>query len=69
MRVRDLIDDPRSYVNMPFVTELKEKLNFEIASATVLLAVKENVPAPRTKPPFDWLKGFFLRKPSMSTGA
>ena len=69
MRVRDLIDDPWSYVNMLFVTELTEKTNFEIASATVLLAVKENVPAPRTNPPFDWLKGIFLRKPSMSTGA
>ena len=41
MRVRDLIADACSYVSMPFVTQFSEAKNFELASATVLLAVKE----------------------------
>jgi SAM-dependent methyltransferase len=41
MRVRDLIDDPWSYVDMPFVTEVPEAINFVIASATILIAAKE----------------------------
>jgi len=57
MRVRDLIDDPYSYLNKKFVTELPEAINFILASATVLIAVKEGVPQTATSQPLDWLKG------------
>jgi SAM-dependent methyltransferase len=46
MRVRDLIEDPWSYVGKPFVTEVPEEINFINASATVLIAVKEDSPRP-----------------------
>ncbi len=45
MRVRDLIDDPWSYLDRPFVTEVPEAVNFAIASATILIATKEAAPA------------------------
>lgn len=57
MRVRDLIDDPSSYLNKKFVTELPEAINFVLASATVLIAVKEGVPQTATSQPLKWLKG------------
>ena len=46
MRVRDLIEDAWSYVGKPFVTEVPEEINFINASATVLIAVKEDSPRP-----------------------
>lgn len=42
LRVRDLIGDPGSYLQKSFVTELPEAKNFELASATILLAVKDS---------------------------
>jgi len=57
MRVRDLIDDPYSYLDKKFVTELPEAINFVIASATALIAVKEPVDQPETSRPHNWLKG------------
>lgn len=41
MKVGDLIDNPVSYLTNKFVTELSEKKNFELASATVLRAYKK----------------------------
>jgi len=40
MRVRDLINEPHTYMNMPFVTQLSEKTNLWIASGTLLEAAK-----------------------------
>lgn len=40
MRVADLIGDPAGYLGMPFVTELPDRLNAELASTTGILASK-----------------------------
>jgi len=41
MRVADLLDSPGAYLDRPFVTDLPEEKNFELASATVLFAHKQ----------------------------
>jgi SAM-dependent methyltransferase len=48
MRVGDLTGDAFRFVNEPFVTELPEAINFVIASATILYAVKELAAPERT---------------------
>jgi len=40
MTVGQLIDDPTTYLDMPFVTELPNEYNFELACTTALLASK-----------------------------
>lgn len=40
MRIADLMDDAQKYLNMPFVQELSQEKNAELASATVLFAHK-----------------------------
>jgi SAM-dependent methyltransferase len=40
MKVADLLENPQRYLQMPFVKELSEEKNFELASATVLFAHK-----------------------------
>jgi SAM-dependent methyltransferase len=40
MRVADLIGDPASYLGKPFVTQLPDRLNAELASTTGILASK-----------------------------
>jgi SAM-dependent methyltransferase len=40
MRVGDLIGDPMDYLNKPFVTELPNDFNYELASTTGILASK-----------------------------
>lgn len=41
MKVRDLIKEPHTYMDMPFVKELSERTNFDIASGTLLEATKK----------------------------
>jgi SAM-dependent methyltransferase len=41
MKVNDLINNPLSYLNEKFVTELNNEKNFELASATLLKAKKK----------------------------
>jgi len=41
MRVSQLMDDPRKYLEAPFVRELSEERNIELASATMLFAHKK----------------------------
>jgi SAM-dependent methyltransferase len=41
LRVRDLIGDPPSYLGKRYVTELPDAKNFELASATILTAIKD----------------------------
>jgi hypothetical protein len=48
MRVADLVGDGFRFLNEPFVTELPEALNFTIASATILEAIKELPPSKPT---------------------
>ena len=40
MKVRDLIGNPISYFNQPFIEKLTEDINFELASTTMILAKK-----------------------------
>lgn len=40
MRVSDLIKDPRNYTQLPFVRELSQEKNFELAGTTLLIAEK-----------------------------
>jgi len=40
LRISDLMESPHKYLNMPFVKELSEEKNFELASATMLFAHK-----------------------------
>ncbi len=40
MKISELINDPKKYLNTPFVTELSDNKNFELASGTVLFATK-----------------------------
>jgi len=40
MRVADLMDHPGKYLSMPFVQDLSQEKNLELASATILLAHK-----------------------------
>lgn len=44
MSVGDLMGDPLSYLNMPFVRELPVETNFELASATVIHGRKRIAP-------------------------
>jgi SAM-dependent methyltransferase len=62
MRVGDLTGDGSSFLGEPFVTELRDSVNFEIASATILTAVKEQRQSKigtilRTDPGHLWSKG------------
>jgi hypothetical protein len=38
--VSDLMDHPGKYLSMPFVKDLSQEKNLELASATILLAHK-----------------------------
>ena len=40
LRVSDLIGDPNSYLDQPFVARLPEEVNFELAACTTLFATK-----------------------------
>ncbi len=40
MQIRDLVNDPVTYLDQPFVTELSKDVNFELASTTALIATK-----------------------------
>lgn len=40
MKVRDLIGDPVSYLDQPFVKELSQEKNFELAATTAIWATK-----------------------------
>jgi hypothetical protein len=40
MRVGDLMGDPMGYLKKPFVTELPNDFNYELASTTGILASK-----------------------------
>jgi SAM-dependent methyltransferase len=44
MRVADLIGEPATYLNMPFVSELSDALNAELASATGIFVSKPALP-------------------------
>jgi SAM-dependent methyltransferase len=41
MKIADLLENPVTYLNMPFVKELSKEKNLEIASATVVFAHKQ----------------------------
>ena len=41
MRIADLIDQPSRYIDMAFVRDLSDAKNFELASATVIVATKQ----------------------------
>lgn len=41
LKVSDLIGDPITYLNKPYVQQLKDEKNLELASSTMILAVKK----------------------------
>ena len=53
MSVSELMEDSRKYLDTPFVRELSEEKNLELASATVLFAPTNDIQAGATSGQFD----------------